>query len=193
MRFGKFDLRYLSGVLALAFALLIIMSVRLQQGVEWWAAWGQWVGGIGSIAAAAAALWIAVEGWRRTEQERLDDQKIQARLVLVHFNSDFAEFSGSSVQIHNRSGGHVLDIVIVSMTTDRPGQWIGDHKSLGSILAEEMEPRSKTSCDVHFETPDGTEVPSQTLSPVITICFMDADGRRWTRAGNDEPVRVFGV
>lgn len=34
---------------------------------DWWSAWGQWIGGAGSIFAALAALWIAREGWRRSE------------------------------------------------------------------------------------------------------------------------------
>ncbi|WP_410603768.1 hypothetical protein [Amycolatopsis sp. lyj-90] len=76
MRFGKIDVRYLGAVLALAFSLLIIVSVVLRQGADWWSAWGQWVGGAGSIGAAGVAVWIAVEGWRRSD---LDAKKMRER------------------------------------------------------------------------------------------------------------------
>lgn len=69
MRFGKIDVRYLGGVLALAFTLLIIMSAVLGQGADWWSAWGQWIGGIGSIIAAGVAVWIAQHGWAQAQEE----------------------------------------------------------------------------------------------------------------------------
>lgn len=69
MRFGKVDVRYLSGVVLLASILLITFSATTGRGTDWWAAWGQWVGGIGSIAAAGAAVWIAAEGWRRSDAQ----------------------------------------------------------------------------------------------------------------------------
>lgn len=69
MRFGKVDVRYLGGVTLLASILMVTFSAVTGRGTDWWAAWGQWVGGIGSIAAAGAAVWIAVEGWRRSDAE----------------------------------------------------------------------------------------------------------------------------
>ncbi|MFI9454476.1 hypothetical protein [Amycolatopsis sp. NPDC052450] len=75
MKFGKLDARILGAILALAFILLIIMSVVLKQGADWWSAWGQWVGGIGSIGAAAVAVWIAVEGWRRSDREAKEKEE----------------------------------------------------------------------------------------------------------------------
>jgi len=75
MRFDKVDVRYLGGVTLLASILLIIFSAATGRGTDWWAAWGQWVGGIGSIAAAVAAVWIAVEGWRRSDAQAREQAK----------------------------------------------------------------------------------------------------------------------
>ncbi|MEU3626694.1 hypothetical protein BS329_35875 [Amycolatopsis coloradensis] len=89
MKFGKLDARILGAILALAFVLLIIMSVVLKQGADWWSAWGQWVGGIGSIGAAAVAVWIAVEGWRKSEQhaeqQAQELKELQARELASKF------------------------------------------------------------------------------------------------------------
>lgn len=89
MKFGKIDVRYLGGVAVLTFILLVIMSVVLNQGADWWSAWGQWIGGIGSIGAAAVAVWIAVEGWRKSEQhaeqQAQELRELQARELASKF------------------------------------------------------------------------------------------------------------
>lgn len=94
MKFGKLDARILGAILALAFILLIIMSVVLKQGADWWSAWGQWVGGIGSIGAAAVAVWIAVEGWRRSDRESKEKEERELALKVALWVEQVPNFPG---------------------------------------------------------------------------------------------------
>ncbi|QKV74550.1 hypothetical protein [Amycolatopsis sp. Hca4] len=130
MRFGKFDVRYLGTVLALAFILLIIMSVRLGQGTEWWAAWGQWVGGVGSIGAAAVAVWIAIEGWRKSDHEltrarEIEEQSLASKLGVwigetfgpvqtININMGWVDQSGwYAVKVRNATDTPMYDIAVM--------------------------------------------------------------------------------
>jgi hypothetical protein len=54
---------------AMAGLLLLTWGWGTGRDSSWWAAWGQWVGGLGSIAAAWTAVWIALEGWRRSDRQ----------------------------------------------------------------------------------------------------------------------------
>jgi hypothetical protein len=58
-----------------SFLLLLAIGVGLNKGSDWWAAWGQWIGGFGSIAAAVTAVWIAHEGWRKSDKQLSDQSK----------------------------------------------------------------------------------------------------------------------
>jgi hypothetical protein len=53
---------------------LLDVGIATKRDSGWWAAWGQWAGRVGSIAAAGAAVWIALEGWRRAEDRANEDQ-----------------------------------------------------------------------------------------------------------------------
>jgi hypothetical protein len=102
MRFDKVDFRYLGGVTLLASILLITFSAMTSRGTDWWAAWGQWVGGIGSIAAAAVAIWIAFEGWRRTDaQLATAEARSQASQIGVWL--DWTDRDNPKVAYHNNS------------------------------------------------------------------------------------------
>jgi hypothetical protein len=109
MRFGKFDVRFLGGAGALAFALLIIMSVDLRQGTDWWAAWGQWVGGIGSIVAAGAAFWIASAGWKKSDAQLLAIHSKEERELASHFGVWIDKSYGSVVIVGGSFGQQNID------------------------------------------------------------------------------------
>lgn len=47
--------------------LFVAMGIAFAQKPDYWAAGGQWAGAIGSVLAAMAAIWIALEGWKRAE------------------------------------------------------------------------------------------------------------------------------
>lgn len=51
---------------------LVLLDVGIANGKDsaWWASWGQWAGAFGSVAAAGTAVWIAVEGWRRSDAQQ---------------------------------------------------------------------------------------------------------------------------
>jgi hypothetical protein len=65
----------------MGFLVLLTFGLADHADSGWWAAWGGWIGGLGSTAAAVTAVWIAVEGWRRSDRlareqaARLDDQE----------------------------------------------------------------------------------------------------------------------
>jgi hypothetical protein len=77
---------FLAGIGAL---LLISMSIAFKKDTNWWAAWGQWVGGLGSIIAAGVAVWIAVVGWRKSDQQAREQaqrsEEAQEREVASRF------------------------------------------------------------------------------------------------------------
>ncbi|MCU1685096.1 MAG: hypothetical protein JWQ81_5835 [Amycolatopsis sp.] len=70
-----------SFLLTMGFLVLLTFGLADHADSGWWAAWGGWIGGLGSTAAAVTAVWVAVEGWRRSDRlareqaARLDDQE----------------------------------------------------------------------------------------------------------------------
>lgn len=74
----------------IGFLVLLDVGVATQRDSEWWAAWGQWVGGVGSIAAAAVALWVAVEGWRKSDEQAIRQAREIQQLHKEEAASRFA-------------------------------------------------------------------------------------------------------
>ncbi|WP_410644518.1 hypothetical protein [Amycolatopsis sp. lyj-346] len=199
MRFGKIDVRYLGAVLALAFILLIVMSVVLDQGADWWSAWGQWVGGIGSIVAAAVAVWIAQRGWAIAAAEKSDNEAIQARLIRVEYTTQNG--GAATIKVVNRSGGFIGDVTIVKIEARigaelQGGRWM--HKSattaapdipLPSLIAEVVDPHeANAGIFLYRKTPNQlTQLPD---TATVTFSFSDADGRLWERTGMEQPRRL---
>ncbi|OAP24238.1 hypothetical protein A4R44_05011 [Amycolatopsis sp. M39] len=75
-------------IFSIAFIVLVDVGIATRRDANWWAAWGSWVGGVGSIAAAAAALWIAQQGWTRTQRET---QEREASKFAVWVTTDGSE------------------------------------------------------------------------------------------------------
>ncbi|QWF81111.1 hypothetical protein [Amycolatopsis sp. CA-230715] len=103
--------------LLLAFLGAVVVLVWVTIGLaydkpsDWWASGGQWAGAIGSVFAAGVALWIAQQGWSRADQERLDNQKVQARLIFALYQ--FHEGHGGGIKLVNASHGAVTRISIM--------------------------------------------------------------------------------
>jgi hypothetical protein len=172
----------------------------------WWGAVGQWFGAIGSIVSAGVAVGIALESWRRSEKERDDRDRIQARLVFSKYelprtllNADGAVHYGEElqVQINNRSGGDILDATIVEISYPQSpqGEWrevaletfSGDGR-LPLRVRDQMDKHTEFGTTLRFEDADGQ--PQQLTKLMnITISFIDADGRQWFRRDTAEPQR----
>ncbi|MEU8636776.1 hypothetical protein AB0C38_31785 [Amycolatopsis sp. NPDC048633] len=122
MRFGKFDVRYLGAVAALGMVVLIAVSQGQHRGDNWWAAWGSWIGGFGSITAAGAAVWIAIEGWRRTEKQL---QRAEEREYATKFLVWIEHVSQSEYRVVYMNSGPlpVFNVQVVIYYNDNP---IGD-------------------------------------------------------------------
>ncbi|WP_336158178.1 hypothetical protein [Amycolatopsis sp. VC5-11] len=65
---------FVTFVAVIGFIVLLDVGIATGRGTDWWASAGQWVGGVGSIGAAGVAVWIAVEGWRRSEHQAAEQQ-----------------------------------------------------------------------------------------------------------------------
>jgi hypothetical protein len=205
MRFGKVDARYLGGVTLLASILLVTFSAVTGRGTDWWAAWGQWVGGIGSIAAAAAALWIAVEGWRRADAETQRQQEQTHQTQRKMYASSFAAWllddgDGSrSAFYHNGSALPVFEAVVVvdltyiTTTTniERSSKIVASSDTL-SPTSEPQHWRALSDridrflgvATVHpvFKAPLRMEDEPALLHRVtVTTAFTDVNETRWVR------------
>jgi hypothetical protein len=160
------------------------------KGDGWWGATGQWLGALASLAAAAIALWIADSG-------RRDNERIQARLIFGEYEP--REGLTGYVRVRNRSGGFILDPTIVGLSVHHSygkGEWaVGtlDHLATASLphqIVNDVEPlRSTDALTVFFKTDGAASAISGEVEPVVTINFIDSDGREWTRRGREEPVR----
>ncbi|WIY01256.1 hypothetical protein QRX60_45730 [Amycolatopsis mongoliensis] len=56
--------------------LLVSLGIAYNKDSNWWAAWGQWIGGLGTV----AAIWTAVEGWKNSDNQMLEQRKYEANL-----------------------------------------------------------------------------------------------------------------
>ncbi|WP_406635125.1 hypothetical protein [Amycolatopsis sp. WGS_07] len=81
---------FVAFIAAIGFIVLLDVGIATSQSADWWAAWGQWVGGIGSIAAAAVAAWVAVEGWRKSDEQAKQQAKEVQKLRREELASRFA-------------------------------------------------------------------------------------------------------
>ncbi|WP_143268606.1 hypothetical protein [Amycolatopsis vastitatis] len=165
----------------------------------WWGAAGQWLGAVGSILAVGIALYLADLGRREAEKQRKADEKIQARLIFGEYQPNFGLVG--EVVVVNRSGGHILDPEVMSLSTDSRygvGEWfvgpadgeVLDH--FPRVIAGELEARRRSSAlNVFFKTGLGVQQATPEVQPTAMIRFFDADGRGWTRRGRAEPERWY--
>jgi hypothetical protein len=74
---------------------------------DWWADSAAWASAVGTVSATAAALYVALRGWRDAAAERADREAAQARLIVMEKDS------GTSFKITNLAavaGGLVLTV-----------------------------------------------------------------------------------
>ncbi|SDZ32301.1 hypothetical protein SAMN05421504_112191 [Amycolatopsis xylanica] len=90
--------------------LLLALGIALKKDSGWRAAWGQWVGGLGSIVAAGTAVWIAVEGWRRSDEQRRADQERE----LASKFAVWIQWNGADLEVayYNSGATPVFDVVV---------------------------------------------------------------------------------
>lgn len=166
--------------------------------VEVWAAVGAWAGAVGATFAGIAALWIAHQGWRRSDAERRDREMAQARLIVL------AQVGGKgnphTVSITNYSTAPVFDVVVnfVVYYDDPNVRGYGRAAEPVHVL-NAGKPRMYAAVDlfqaVEKRDTDGNRVIATANKPVrheLSVTFVDAAGLRWRRTGQDQPVRVIG-
>ena len=145
------------GGFLLATGSILLLAIGIAQGKDsaWWAAWGQWVGGVGSIAAAWVALWIAIKGWRRSDQENIErarkqaeiEQRDQASKVAVWIEDEHPNDAGrAAVFFANNSGLPIHNAFITIRLSpvrsreiphkDREIRW--QYESLGPTQEKEL-------------------------------------------------------
>lgn len=203
-----------------AVVLFALVSAVWLNDTDAWAGMGQWAGAFGSVLAVSVALRISqreaanarqlaqMEADREAEQrrtERVEHALEQARLVVAAIEyPTLAE----ELSFKNQTGMDPLDAVRItnfsSRLVFRPRVEGFVHQKGGTI-----------TWDVEAEPPGGYEAPpavlgagnddlvpvSLTYDPPITdddyplrtkvvIGFIDAEGRRWRRIGEETPQQV---
>ncbi|WP_435581524.1 hypothetical protein [Amycolatopsis thermoflava] len=165
---------------------VVVWGVAQNKQADWWSAWGQWVGGGGSIVAAAVAVGIALEGWRRADQERRDNESIQARLVFARYDVD-----SRYLVVVNGSGGAVSMVKLTEMTGNNAvGRWERsetDPVQFGEVIVEVIPPHESVKLPMYYRFHPGQIGANPGATPTIT--FLDSDGRLWRRVGRDDPQR----
>lgn len=102
--------RWGAGAVAVLFVALIAVGIGIGADSGWWAAWGQWVGGVGSIIAAWAAVWIAQQGWRRSEVEAQQERASQFALWIEN-NTRYNRYV---LRYHNGTSLPVYEVAILA-------------------------------------------------------------------------------
>jgi hypothetical protein len=167
----------------------------------WWGAWGQWIGGLGSLAAAGVAVWIAYQGWQRSDPRR---QRTGERAEASHFGVwvRWDDQRNMEVVYHN-SGALPVYFVVVrpvvegsefihTLTLQNIGPTEGPtvHQDATALLRYAVQVR----IDEKLAGYDATAVPEDrshasarlalTNSAGITVTFRDSSGLMWTRDQN---------
>lgn len=191
--------------------LLIAMGIALDKDSGWWAAWGQWIGGLGSIAAAWVALWIAIEGWRRSDEgtkeqrrnaEERDEREAASRFGVWIEKPSLAKFS---IQYHNAGTQPVYGSICEVATENSEISNSFDLEDLGPTTESKVlnypTQSIASAIDQYVENNKGTPPPGMDpklaaeLTPVaeyglrvrligtlkVRCQFRDANGVVWTR------------
>lgn len=157
-------------------------------GIDWAQSWAEAVG----AGATAVAFLVAAFEYRRSARERRDAEAGQARLVVRRrrriMDSQIAEASSSSAtttrvefQVCNESTKPIHGLCMRALR--REGTWVSLRTAPG-LLPETLA--AGEGCVVYVEP---TEAFPNLQDWEVEFEFTDADGRRWRRAGLQEPAR----
>lgn len=167
-----------------------------------WAAWGQWAGGIGTTAAVVIALWVALGDRRRRDAERRDNEKRQARQLLVKVVPVGMLLK---VTLTNRSDEPLHTLNIQNVRALSPGPrfenstgWAaldGPRDRLDSPPAELHPGETWTSPALGLFWEGDQEEPAPDIVDcaivIVDVLYTDARGGLWKRSNGREPQRIL--
>ncbi|MEU0878912.1 hypothetical protein ABZ345_09965 [Lentzea sp. NPDC005914] len=171
------------------------------------AAWGQWGGALGSIAAVAVALAVLEVDRRRRKRDEQDRRVGRARTVIATAIEHPTKVGDVvvphlGVEIANHGQEPVLEVVVEAIefviANGAPNPFW--------VQIKEITPRRQPISLVDpvlgaggrefFENEDvvrmWNELRHGRARVLVTITFLDTEGNRWRRTGNDAPQQIKG-
>lgn len=167
---------------------LLDVGIATNKDATWWAAWGQWAGAVGSVAAAGAAVWIAVQGWRRSDQQA---RELQEREAASKFGAwiEIGEDSNAEPEVYVTNSG-ALPVYDVTLYFDFPifrlsdsvawmvGDYDTDTHKIGTVgprdPAEDTDASAFLSERLDTRIKDGLGVPAVVGEGLIGYRYTDA-------------------
>jgi hypothetical protein len=151
-----------------------------------WGTVADWVAGVGAIAAVVVALVIASRETRLARQRQEDDEKREARLIVVgepvFDRATDPNSKAAFVKVINYGKLPILE-VIVGLKIYAEGLPAPSTEYFISAL---VGPGDSSE----FEFPLPNHLSGVSVSEAI-VTFLDSYGRRWERRGADEPKRLL--
>ncbi|MDQ3154081.1 MAG: hypothetical protein M3R63_20960 [Actinomycetota bacterium] len=97
-----------------------------------WSVVGTWFGGVVTVIAVGVALWIAHHDWRRADAERRDQERAQARLIVVDVDvGPIGPGGGVTMRVANHSDAPVFQVV---------GTFVGEYPSTWTERSQTADP-----------------------------------------------------
>ncbi|WP_410587208.1 hypothetical protein [Amycolatopsis sp. lyj-23] len=172
------------------------------------AGWGQWAGAAGSIAAVVVALGIAIRDGRMRDKERRDAEKAQARTVTAEVRQLPRErwnafVSPFAVTITNHGNLPITQVALITVICIIDGRahlkWQiknahDEHADQTSYFVDTViGPGENSSAAVLSFADADRDSKIEPRSSIIEIEFVDAQGLRWRKTNNGEPIRVINL
>lgn len=157
---------------------------------EGWSAVASWVAALATFSAVVVALYVAHRDWRRAERERLDNEAGQARLITI----TQGPLSGCpEVYVTNHSSQPVFELRLVDADVLPRLDGLSYTAEERAVSRDDDVVPTNHHCRFGVEVidPTGKHVDLEGWSMSAVITFLDVAGRRWRRAGNEQPIRLY--
>lgn len=157
--------------------------MRMSSADVQWGSVADWLSGVGSLGAVIVALGLALQESRRRRAAQADDERRQARLVVVgepaFDRSETLEHPLSLyVRVHNYSDAPIHDLVVSLTTSDNAPISSGDRDAVSRLFVAPGE-----YAEAEFAYARYSDLPM--------VWFLDNQGVRWRREVGVEPLRIL--
>ncbi|MEK6443786.1 hypothetical protein [Pseudonocardia sp. T1-2H] len=171
-----------------------MLAADAPTSADWLSAWGQVGGAAATAAAVIVALWIASRDRRRLAQDRADEARGRAAMVI-------AAASNSSVIVTNHGQSPIRRPAVVSNSVPEDAEITWTPQGAGQVdpVCEVLAPGASVTVPGGFQRErvrDGRsemhiyDYDRPPYGAVMTIRFIDVDGRLWSRTGLESPELV---